>query len=375
MTETDGRVSSSAVTLMLAGDVMTGRAIDQVLPHPSPPVLYEPEIRSALDYVRLAEAANGPIEQPVSFPYIWGDALAVLDRRRPDLRIVNLETAVTQSRRIVLKGINFRMNPDNLPCLTAAGLDCCVLANNHVLDWRRQGLEETLAVLRDAGIPTAGAGRDAGEASAPAILSVPGKGRVLVYGFACPSSGVPADWAAGVDVSGVSYVEQPSAASAQAIAERIGRNRRPGDLVIVSIHWGGNWGYDIPENDRAFAHRLIEAGAADIIHGHSSHHCKAIEVYRGKPIFYGCGDLINDYEGIGRYENYRSELALIYFVAMDGGGLVSLDMVPFRIRNFRLNRTNDEEAEWLRDIMDRECAHFGGSVRLSDSGLLALSWS
>ncbi|HEX9877896.1 MAG TPA: CapA family protein, partial [Gammaproteobacteria bacterium] len=148
------------VTLMLCGDVMLGRGIDQILPHPSSPVLYEGYVRSALDYVALAERTNGPIPRAVPFSYVWGDALDELDRRKPDLRIINLETAVTRSDRPELKGINYRMNPANLPCVGAAGIDCCVLANNHVLDWGREGLLETLDAVKQAGIKTAGAGRD-----------------------------------------------------------------------------------------------------------------------------------------------------------------------------------------------------------------------
>ena len=68
------------LTLFLCGDVMTGRGIDQVLPHPNPPHLMEPCVTSALQYVELAEQANGPIRKPVDFPYIWGEALAELDR-------------------------------------------------------------------------------------------------------------------------------------------------------------------------------------------------------------------------------------------------------------------------------------------------------
>jgi len=370
-------MSRSTITLMLAGDVMTGRGIDQVLPHPSPPALFEHYVKSARDYVTIAEEANGPIAAPISFPYIWGDALDALARQKPDLRIINLETAVTSSDRPWPKGINYRMNPANLPCLTAAGIDCCVLANNHVIDWGREGLEETLAMVHDAGMATAGAGHDAAAASAPAVFALPGDRRVLVHGFACPSSGVPAEWAAGPDRSGVNYLAQPSAESAAAIAEGINRARQPGDIVVVSIHWDVNWGYDVADGDRAFAHRLIEAGAADVVHGHSSHHPKAIEVHHGKPILYGCGDLLNDYEGIKNHEPYRDDLTLVYLVAFDAGSgrLAGLDMIPFRVRNFRLNRPDQEEAEWLRQTMDRECRRFGGAVRLTEAGVLALSWS
>ena len=74
------------VTLFLAGDVMTGRAIDQVLPRPGSPRIFEPYSDSALDYLRLAERASGAIPRPVDFDYIWGDALAVLDAAAPAAR-------------------------------------------------------------------------------------------------------------------------------------------------------------------------------------------------------------------------------------------------------------------------------------------------
>jgi len=168
------------VTLFLCGDVMTGRGIDQILPHPSKPQLYEPYMRSALGYVEIAERATGPIRRPVDFPYVWGDALAELDRVRPDARIINLETAVTAAEDAWPgKGIHYRMHPANVPCISAAKIDCCVLANNHVLDWGYRGLAETLDALRGAGMRTAGAGRDEAEAAAPAAIELPGKGRVL----------------------------------------------------------------------------------------------------------------------------------------------------------------------------------------------------
>ena len=89
--------TGTAITLFLCGDVMTGRAVDQVLPHPGDPRLYEPYVRDARQYVQLAEAVNGPIGGPVDFAYIWGDALEALERLSPDIRLINLETAITAS--------------------------------------------------------------------------------------------------------------------------------------------------------------------------------------------------------------------------------------------------------------------------------------
>ena len=116
-------------------------------------------MRSATGYVELAERANGPIRKPVSFSYIWGDALPIL--QAADACVINLETSITRSDAAwPEKRIHYRMHPDNVACLQAASVDCCVLANNHVLDWGRGGLEETLVTLSDAGIRTAGAGLD-----------------------------------------------------------------------------------------------------------------------------------------------------------------------------------------------------------------------
>ncbi|HKR90630.1 MAG TPA: CapA family protein, partial [Phenylobacterium sp.] len=136
--------SRGALRIFLCGDVMTGRGIDQVLPHPGDPRLREDYLRSARDYVRLAEAASGPIARPTGFGEIWGAARARWRRMAPDVRIMNLETAVTTSQAFAPKGLNYRMNPANAPCLRAAAPDVLTLANNHVLDFGIDGLNDTL---------------------------------------------------------------------------------------------------------------------------------------------------------------------------------------------------------------------------------------
>ena len=120
--------------IFLCGDVMLGRGIDQILPHPCDPQLYESLLESSVDYVRLAEDTNGPIPRNVDFSYIWGAALQELARRQPDARIINLETSITRSAAYEPKGINYRVSPENAAYLAAADIDCCVLANNHVGD-------------------------------------------------------------------------------------------------------------------------------------------------------------------------------------------------------------------------------------------------
>jgi poly-gamma-glutamate synthesis protein (capsule biosynthesis protein) len=365
------------VTLFLCGDVMTGRGIDQILPYPGDPRLFEPCTASASDYVALAEAANGPIPKAVDFTYVWGDALTELDRRRPKPRIINLGTAVTKSADALPKGINYRMNPANLPVIVAAGIDCCVLANNHILDWGSTGLLETLDTLERAGEKGVGSGRNMREAAAPAILPIRDGCRVIVYAFASLTSGVPRSWAATDQAPGISLLPELSHRSVDHIAAEIRTVKGSNDITVVSLHWGPNWGYEVPKSQISFAHWLIEEADVDIVYGHSSHHPKAIEIYRGKLVLYGCGDFLNDYEGIGGYEAFRGDLVLMYLPAVrqSSGTLVRLTMIPFQLRKFRLHHASPADAAWLADTLTREGGRFGTRIEQSSNHTLRLAWN
>ncbi len=363
------------LTLFLCGDVMTGRGIDQILPHPSAPRLHEDYMKNALGYVNLAEQASGPIKRPADYSYIWGDALAELERVSPDLRIINLETAVTRSEEWEDKGINYRMHPENIPCITAAKIDCCCLANNHVLDWGYDGLMETISTLRTSGVHCAGAGRGLKETEAPAVLEAGEKARVLVFSFGTGSSGIPAHWAPSENRPGVNLLPDFSEETAHRIGEKVREIKQAGDIALASIHWGRNWGYEVSQSERAFAHRLIDEAGIDVIHGHSSHHVKGIEVYRERLILYGCGDFLNDYEGIGGFESFRADLGLMYFVAVDTAGrLRSLRMRPTKIKLLRVNYASEADGLWLRDLLNREGGRFGTATGQEEDGTLDLLW-
>jgi poly-gamma-glutamate capsule biosynthesis protein CapA/YwtB (metallophosphatase superfamily) len=364
-----------SLRIFLCGDVMTGRGIDQILPHPSVPHIYEPFVLDARGYLRLAERASGPIPVPADFSYPWGDALSVLDRMAPALRIINLETSITTSEEYWEgKGINYRMHPGNIRCLIEAGIDACALANNHVLDWGYDGLAETLRTLHDAGIRSAGAGKDLLEAETPARLEAGNGAALQLFSFGFPSSGIPASWGATGEKSGVNLLSVLSSSTIARVAEQTRAAKAAGDLVIVSLHWGENWGYGISRGERTFAQQLIDKAGADIVFGHSSHHVKGIELYHGKLVLYGCGDFINDYEGISGYEQFRSDLGLMYFpeVSLESGELLRLEMVPTRIRKFRVELASQPEAEWLMDTLNREGRGLGTGVRMTDDGRLVL---
>ncbi|MDG6772787.1 CapA family protein [Thiomicrorhabdus sp. ZW0627] len=367
--------ASQSLRLFLCGDVMTGRGIDQILLHPCNPKLHEPYVRNAGDYVNLAELVNGPIPRQVDDRYIWGDAMAEFERYQPDVRIINLETSVTtRSDYWKEKGIHYRMNPKNVGCLQAAKIDCCVLANNHVLDWGYKGLTQTLDALQSAGLKCSGAGENLSQAREPVIMEVGEKGRVIVLSYALPTSGVPDSWQACSNRAGVNFLEALSPQAVERISKQVRSVKQPNDIVVFSIHWGGNWGYEISDEQIEFAHSLIERAGVDVIHGHSSHHVKGLEVYLGKLILYGCGDFINDYEGISGHDSYRGDLALMYFLDMDpeSGNLLGFKLVPLQMKRFQLVYPSCKDVDWIDEVLNRECRRFGLSLNLESGKAIAL---
>lgn len=364
------------IMLFLCGDVMTGRGIDQILLHPGNSEIFESYMKDARGYVTIAEKKNGRIKYPVSYPYIWGDALKEFDRTNPDLKIINLETSITTNNSYWPgKGIQYRMNPNNIECLSVVENLFCSLGNNHILDWGYKGLIQTINILDKVEIEHAGAGIDFKAANQPAVIEIEGKGRVVVLSYGMPSSGVFSSWAAQENRPGVNLLQDLSIAGIREIKTLIELVRQPGDIIVLSLHWGSNWGYEILSDEMEFVHSLIDSAQIDVFHGHSSHHFKAIEVYNNKLILYGCGDFLNDYEGIGGKESYRGDLALMYFASVDPktGNLLKLEITPMEIRNFRVNEVSTSDLIWVKDRLNRECKRYNSSVTQQNNRLL-LNW-
>ena len=363
------------VIIFLCGDVMTGRGIDQALPYSVDPELHERYVQSAGDYVRLAERANGRMRLPLTFDYIWGDALDVWEKKDPALRIINLETSITNSanydRR---KGIHYRMHPGNVEILDKAEIDFCSLANNHTLDWGIAGLEETLDTFRAAQINFGGAGTNAVEAWKSVVLPIKEGKHARIYAVGGTDCGIPGSWAATPDRAGLSLLNDLSRSTASDLANHINTTSSDDELVILSIHWGDNWGYEIPDQQIEFAHQLIDESRVDLIHGHSSHHIRPFELYKGKLILYGCGDFITDYEGIAGHEEYRGDLSVMFFPKLDleTGDLLSLQLVPMQMRRFKLNHASRRDSQWLCDTINRICRPFQLRVTLNSDHTLVL---
>ncbi|MET9021911.1 CapA family protein [Actinopolymorpha sp. NPDC004070] len=367
-------MSAPSVRLSLCGDVMLGRGVDQILPHPGDAALREAFVRDALAYVELAEAVNGRIARPVDFCWPWGDVLHLLDGFEPSVRVVNVETSITRSAAFApRKAVHYRVNPLNVPCLSAARPDVCTLANNHVLDFGYPGLEETLRTLAGAGLRAVGAGKNAHEARQPAIVPLSGGGRAVILSVGMASSGIPEAWVASEQQPGVDFLAEPSQMAAADVTDRVHVVKRAGDIAVVSIHWGSNWGYDIADDQVSFAHALIDGGV-DVVHGHSSHHPRPVEVYEGKLILYGCGDFVDDYEGITGYEEFRDDLRLLFLVSLDPrtGELADMRMAPLQARQMRLWHASGEDSRWLRSTLDRVSRRFGSRIDLEPDGMLIL---
>ncbi len=204
--------------------------------------------------------------------------------RRADLTLANLENPVVENAVWHPEEPTFTGDLRLLPILGQAGIDGVTLANNHILDAGVPGLEETIGHLEEAGISHAGAGPDLAAAREPMIFDL-GDLRVGVLS----SQNVPSyEWAwATSSVPGTAPLEE------ELLREDV-RNLRPEvDLVVVMPHWGIEYTAPPEPEQLELAHAAIDEGA-DLVVGNHAHWAKGIEVYEGKPIFYGTGNFLFD---------------------------------------------------------------------------------
>jgi poly-gamma-glutamate capsule biosynthesis protein CapA/YwtB (metallophosphatase superfamily) len=215
-------------------------------------------------------------------------------------------------------------------------------------------------------LKVAGAGASLDRARDPAIVDLGSARRILVFAVGAENSGIPKTWAATTTSSGVDLLPDLSDLTADDLVSRVHTRKRRGDVAVVSIHWGDNWGYEVPDAHVRFAHRLLDGGV-DLIHGHSSHHPRPAEIYNDKLVLYGCGDFITDYEGITGYEEFRDDLVLMYFPSInpDTGELDALYLTPLQIRKMQLVRPSAEDRTWLRQRLASVSRDFGCDVTLA----------
>lgn len=368
--------------LIYGGDAMLGRAVNLTLPHQSPGDEHIADSCEAEHYLEMAlhggEQEHGELqrmrEQNHDGRRLWGDLLTLQFDPPPDVRLMNLETAVTKTitnQDIPHKGINYHMHIGNLAVFESlaatrhgAAKDVPYVmsfANNHSLDFGRQAFEsESVPCLQT--LPgqghIVGAGLNLAQASRPVVLPVRGK-VVRIVSLASECSGTPADWAATDDRSGLVWLpELCSVGSTDKAFELckhvIGASTKNDSLglLLVSIHWGPNWAYrhhDYQSYRRRLAHRLIDELGVDLIYGHSSHHVRGMEVHSGKLVIYGAGDLVNDYEGFQNPgDEAYSRLGGVFCVdlASDTGNVNSIRIVPMVMDRLALRRMMTATTVW-----------------------------
>lgn len=375
----------AGTTLLLCGDVMTGQGIVPLVPPSGAPPR---SMRSALDYVHDAAsatpspgaeaAASAPADtlpRPVCFEYPWGDALSLLRKESPDLRLANLEACITARGTPASPQSHARLPPQQLPVLAALGIQGVVLAGPHALDWGPYGLHDTLLSLRQAGILGVGAGHDGAEAAQEARWPLPGRGRLRLLAYGHASCGVAASAAAAERQPGINWLRDLDARGVAAIAARIGAQREEGDIVVVSLHWGPQWGYEVTAEQRRFAQALVDVAGVDLVWGQASRHPRPIEVHHGRLILYGVGTFLKDAGVASGHEALRPELAAVYLprLAADGS-LRELRLWPLRVHLFRLKRACASESQWLARTLGAACRCHGTSLAPQPDGSLRLAW-
>ncbi|GAA4366883.1 CapA family protein [Agromyces bauzanensis] len=286
----------------------------------------------------------------------WGDTLPLL--RRADVLVGNLEFVLAvDGRPQPGKTFHFRADPGAVASLEAAGFAIVSVANNHVLDFGTDAALESLSTLAQHGIRFTGAGPDADAARRPAVI---GRDDVTIAMLAFTDN--EPDWEAGPDAPGVRHVPvdlgDPRAA---ALFDDVAGQREAADLVIVSAHWGGNWGVDPPPSHRRFGRALVDAGA-DVVFGHSPHIVRGVEVYRERPILYGAGDFVDDY-AVDPVE--RNDHSFVFMLRTEGAAPTELRLHPTEIVDFRA-RLAGRHADAIAGEMARRCAALGTSAVWDD---------
>ena len=308
--------------IAFVGDVMLGRLVNQAL--------------------RL---------EPPEYP--WGDTLSVL--RPADWRICNLECVISDRGTpwaATRKAFHFRSDAKNVAVLKSAGIDAVSLANNHVLDFGEEAMLDMLRILDLEGIRRAGAGADLAEASRPAVLEARG----MRIGLVAFTDNQP-EWEATDTRPGVFYVPTDARdARAARLLDVVRRASAATDLLVVSGHWGGNWGYAPPSGHRTFARALIDAGAG-VIFGHSCHVSRGIELYRERPVIHSAGDFIDDYAVDAAERNDRS---LIFTLDTDAA---RLRLYPTVIRECHAQLAHGRDSAEIAAKMRELCADLGTVVR------------
>lgn len=311
--------------IALVGDVMLGRLVNEIL------------------------KLNDPA-------YPWGNTLSIL--QTADLRICNLECVLSDIGTpwsATPKVFHFRSDEKNIKSLQIAKMDMVSLANNHDLDYEYEALQRMLKILNEQRILYAGAGNNLSEASKPAFCQINGL-KIALFAF---TDNEP-DWAVQENKPGILYM--PTSISdkrMQSFLRKIEDLRKEVDFLIISAHWGSNWGYYPPEEHRSIGHAMIDAGA-DLIFGHSGHVFRGVEVYKNRPIIYSAGDFIDDY-AVDDVE--KNDESFIFILEKEQDSSLKLYLYPTCISHFQANLASPHLERAILTKMESLCKDLGTKIK------------
>ncbi len=348
-------MDKESVIIGLTGDVMIGRLVNKVI-------------------------------STTSYEYPWGNLLPLLNKT--DLNLINLETTLTSSINAVPKVFNFKSDPENVESLKRAKIDVVTLANNHILDFGIEGLEDTLQALGKAGIQHVGAGLNIEEAKKPVIMDI----KNTTIGIIGYTDNEPT-WKATATKPGTNYVyigdhstaggPQPnglppglltkfelkkhnfSDLKYREVIREIIKLKRKVDILIFTIHWGPNMVQHPTIAFQRFARVAIDAGV-DILHGHSAHVFQGIEIYKNKVIFYDAGDFIDDYYVTPSLRNDRS---FLFLVEVNKEGIKGIQLVPVLISRMQVNKAKGKDYVKSMAMMKSLSRAFGTTIAEKGTGV------
>ena len=315
--------------MILGGDVMLGRYVGETI------------VCNGVDY------PLGPIASLL---------------RQGDLTIVNLECAITSSTQVWAgerKAFYFGAPLAAAQSLANAGIDLVSLANNHALDFDVEGLRDTLRVLRLHRISHVGAGANIDEALSPVIIDCHGN-KFGMVAF-CDHQ---ADFAAQKNRPGIAFLDLDNEIAAVATLRKalVPLLDAAVDWPILSLHWGPNMVLRPSKKFRRLAHAAIEMGWK-LLFGHSAHVYQGIEIYRGFPIVYAAGDLVDDYYVD---QEFKNDHQLLFEMEFTHSGLKRIVLHPIFIENCQARLATGGQFETIAEWMTSICDDLGTCVHRDD---------
>ncbi|ELR68650.1 hypothetical protein C900_00161 [Fulvivirga imtechensis AK7] len=241
---------------------------------------------------------------------IWGNSIDLF--HSCDLRIINLESPLTNSNRTIKKtGPCIKASPSTVNTLTYAKINLVTLANNHILDYDLQGLEDTLDVCEGNDINHVGAARSLTEARETFYYKNDGK-TIAIINF------TENEWASASRSKGGAHPMDVIDNVHQIV-----RAKSIADFVIVIIH-GGHEHYSYPSPRMVKQYRFYAEQGADVIVGHHTHTVSGYEVYNNVPIFYSIGNLIFPSATEAQYWKIGTLIKIKF------GSEISFELIPYR---------------------------------------------